>query len=127
MPNALTPTRQPSFPTKATFSAALGTHLGVVSSPWRFDGAYSSAARRVGIVIAGELFSGERDADGLWWISHPEWSLLGQGSTLDEAESSLRTEARDLYEAGIFPADADPRSTSRSAMRLGAFLARLFE
>jgi hypothetical protein len=71
--------------------------------------------------VAGEPFFIEFEGDDVF-IRHPKWSLLGNGSSLREAEDDLRNEARELSDV----LSAIPAETLNSdAVRLRDFVSRL--
>lgn len=47
------------------------------------------------VEVGGEAFAVEVD-EGTIYLSHPRWSLLGEGASLIEAEANLMEEARAL-------------------------------
>ncbi|HEV7588853.1 MAG TPA: hypothetical protein VGO40_12125 [Longimicrobium sp.] len=72
-------------------------------------------------LVAGEPFYVEIE-DGFYFIRHAQWSLVGMGKTLPEAERDLLSEASELREvlASPSPVPMDPELS-----RLAAFLHRL--
>lgn len=71
--------------------------------------------------IAGERFYLELE-DGLVYLQHPTWSLLGYGETLEEAVSSLYTDARELAEVFL---EFEISTLSYDAFRMRDFLHRV--
>jgi hypothetical protein len=71
--------------------------------------------------VAGEPFYVETE-DGFYYIRHQQWSLVGMGRTLPEAEQDLLSEASDLREVLASPS---PVPMDGELSRLAAFLHRL--
>ena len=49
------------------------------------------------IAVEGEKFIVEAE-DGAIYLSHPRWSLVGMGATIQEAKRDLRAEAQDVVQ-----------------------------
>jgi hypothetical protein len=71
--------------------------------------------------VAGEPFYVEIE-DGFYYIRHRQWSLMGMGRTLPEAEQDLLSEASDLREVLASPS---PVPMDAVLSRLAEFLHRL--
>ena len=78
-------------------------------------------AARPGLRIAGERFFIERD-EGVTYIRHPRWSLMGAGDSIVAAEKDLRSEAQELAEvmSGMQAHTLDPE-----AVQLYRFVLRI--
>ena len=72
--------------------------------------------------IAGETFLARRMDRGRVLITHPQWSLMGRGATLAQAEEDLRAEAGEV--AKILGAKP-PELLSKEATRLYRFALRI--
>ena len=72
--------------------------------------------------IAGEAFDIKQDDSGSITLLHPTWSLIGEGSSLLEAEQDLLSEAIELADLYLdFPLE----SLDYEALRLRNFLLRI--
>jgi len=69
------------------------------------------------LIIQGETFPVEVH-DRRFFVTHPQWSLMGAGDSLPEAHNQLLIAARDLANA---MADDDDAMLSAEAKRLRAF------
>ena len=72
-------------------------------------------AGRSVVVLNGEQFHIEND-HGLVVLTHPQWSLVGIGSSLEAASAHLLSEARELAEL-MARDDIEMLSESAVAMR----------
>ena len=72
-------------------------------------------------LVAGEPFYVEIE-DGFYYIRHEQWSLVGMGRTLPEAEQDLLSEASDLRDVLALPS---PVPMDVELNRLAEFLHRL--
>ena len=72
-------------------------------------------------MVAGEPFYVEVE-DRLYYIRHEQWSLVGMGRTLPEAEQDLLSEASDLRDVLASPS---PVPMDAELSRLATFLHRL--
>jgi hypothetical protein len=81
----------------------------------------AESAARCPYQVAGEPFYVEIE-NGFYYIRHAQWSLVGMGKTLLEAEQDLLSEASDLRDVlgspSSVPMDAEME-------RLAAFVHRL--
>lgn len=73
------------------------------------------------VFVEGEPFAIERE-DAQFFLTHPQWSLMGVGATLEEANSNLLAEGRTL--ARLLAAD-DVNALSAEARRLREYVLRL--
>lgn len=70
------------------------------------------------IEILGEMFS-VHEEDGYFFVTHPQWSLMGAGRTVEEAQAGMLAEGRELAEE---MANDDESSLSRQAVLLRTFV-----
>jgi hypothetical protein len=96
-------------------TASAGTHV-VVSASTPLDVVDYNGDGTV--EIGGECFDLEYE-NGRVVLTHPQWSLGGSGSTMSAARDAVLAEARELADA---MKDDDPKSLSRQARRLQAFV-----
>ena len=74
------------------------------------------------LLVQGEKFLVEVPGEDGDWVHliHPKWSVMGSGSTIQEAETDLRAEARGFAEivAGDDPSEYTPEGRRQRAFVL---------
>lgn len=64
------------------------------------------------LTVLGESFRVERE-DGVVYLCHPQWSLLGSGQSVEDALQDMRLRAAELAD---MPDDGSPSSPAYDAM-----------